>query len=329
MTSYRRIALVVAAVLCTPVARAQSSPRPLPSSRLAVRVDGRWHDWWSGDAAPTRWRGSRVDAVLARGAQWKRAAPGVDWTELELAGTGEAWRTRLVVARLDPAVLRLGLVKDNGVRADWRVQQAPPEAAFAVNAGQFIESMPWGWVVLDGEEHLSPMHGPLSTAVVIDSAGAVHWLHGDSLWHERPRGVRWAFQSYPTLLSGGEVPAALRSDAGALDVTHRDARAAIGRLADGRLIVALTRFDALGGSLGFVPFGLTVPEMAAVMGAFSARDAVLLDGGISAQMLVREVGGATHTWSALRAVPLALVAYPRRETVVTRPPAARTTRSPQ
>jgi hypothetical protein len=328
MTLRPRVALAWLA-LGAPLAAAQSPARPLPASQLAVRVEGRWSSWWRGDAPPTRWGTAGADAVLARRARWRRAAPGVEWTELELAGSGEAWRTRLVVARLDPASLRLALVEDGGTRADWRIEQAPPDAAFAVNAGQFIESAPWGWVVLDGEERLSPMHGPLSTAVVIDSAGAVHWLHGDSLWHARPRGARWAFQSYPTLLSGGEIPAALRSDGGALDVTHRDARAAIGRLADERIIVVLTRFDALGGSLGFVPFGLTVPEMAAVMGAFGARDAVLLDGGISAQMQVRDAGGAAHAWSALRAVPLALVAYPRRETVVTRPPASHTTRSPR
>lgn len=325
----RRAALVAVIALGAPVAAAQTSPRALPASQLAVRLDGRWHPWWRGDAAPARWAVPDAPAVLARGAHWKRAAPGVEWAELELAGTGEAWRTKLVVARLDPAQLRLALVASNGGRADWRVEQAAAEAAFAINAGQFIESMPWGWVMLDGDERLSPMHGPLSTAVVIDSAGAVHWLHGDSLWRARPRGARWAFQSYPTLLSGGDVPAALRNDGGALDVTHRDARASIGRLADGRLIVALTRFDALGGSLGFVPFGLTVPEMAAVMGALGARDAVLLDGGISAQMLVREDGGTPHRWSALRAVPLALVAYPRSEVAVTPPPASHTTRSPR
>ena len=76
-------------------------------------------------------------------------------------------------------------------------------------------------------------------------------------------------------------------------------------------MVAATRFDALGGSLDFVPFGLTVPEMAAVMGALGARGAVLLDGGISAQMLVRDARGRPRQWPALRPVPLALVAVPR------------------
>jgi exopolysaccharide biosynthesis protein len=95
----------------------------------------------------------------------------------------------------------------------------------------------------------------------------------------------------------------------ALDVEHRDARLALGALGDGRLIVVLTRFDVLGERFGAVPFGLTVPEAAGVMVALGARDAVLLDGGISAQMLVRD-SLTTRRWPGLRPVPLALVARP-------------------
>ena len=94
-----------------------------------------------------------------------------------------------------------------------------------------------------------------------------------------------------------------------MDVALRDARLALGALADGRVVVAMTRFDALGERFGAVPFGLTVPETAAVMGALGARDAVLLDGGISAQMLVREKS-VTRRWPGLRPVPLALIARP-------------------
>jgi exopolysaccharide biosynthesis protein len=50
--------------------------------------------------------------------------------------------------------------------------------------------------------------------------------------------------------------------------------------------------------------------MAAVLGALGARDAVMLDGGISAQMILRD-GEAVRTWPGLRAVPLALVARRR------------------
>jgi exopolysaccharide biosynthesis protein len=119
----------------------------------------------------------------------------------------------------------------------------------------------------------------------------------------------WAFQSYPTLLRSGEVPTELRSASGGIDVEHRDARAAIGVMPDGRVIVALTRLDAFGATLGVIPFGLTTPEMAAVMGALGARDAVMLDGGISGQMSVRAADGTVKAWRGTRTVPLALLAY--------------------
>ena len=50
---------------------------------------------------------------------------------------------------------------------------------------------------------------------------------------------------------------------------------------DGRIVIAITRFNALGDAAAKVPFGLTVPEMAALMGALGCRRAVSLDGGIS------------------------------------------------
>ena len=68
----------------------------------------------------------------------------------------------------------------------------------------------------------------------------------------------------------------------------------------------------IGPTLGFLPFGPTVPEMAAVMGSLGCRDAMLLDGGISARLLVRDAEGRAHAWEGFRPVPLALVATPVR-----------------
>jgi exopolysaccharide biosynthesis protein len=99
-----------------------------------------------------------------------------------------------------------------------------------------------------------------------------------------------------------------------VDVAHRDARLALGVDRDGRVLLALTRFAGLAGALDALPFGPTVPEMAALMGALGARRAVLLDGGISGQLLVRERGGRVprvRAWRGLRAVPLGLVVAPR------------------
>ena len=74
----------------------------------------------------------------------------------------------------------------------------------------------------------------------------------------------------------------------------------------------MTRFDALGPLLGAIPLGLTTPEMAAIMGALGARDAVMLDGGISAQLMLRERNGEVKMWRGLRPVPLALIATARK-----------------
>jgi hypothetical protein len=45
-----------------------------------------------------------------------------------------------------------------------------------------------------------------------------------------------------------------------------------------------------------------------------ASDAVMLDGGISAQLLLRDTEQHAHRWPGLRKVPLALVARARPET---------------
>ena len=237
------------------------------------------------------------------------ASEGIEWGELTLRGSGEAWRTRVVVVRIDPRRVRLVLDTASArMHPAWTVARAPARAVFAVNAGQFGRTYPWGLVLLDGHVHLPAGDGPLVSTITVDSSGAVGWgsasLSGV--------GARWAFQSYPTLLRGGEVPRPLRSGGAGVDVGHRDARLAVGRSNDGHLIFALTRFDALGSGLSVVPFGLTAPEMAAMMGALGARDAVLLDGGLSAQMVLREHDGTTRRWAGMRPVPLGLVALPIR-----------------
>ena len=196
-----------------------------------------------------------------------------------------------------------------GAHPAWTIDRAPKDAVLAVNAGQFVGSMPWGWVVTDGAERLRPGHGPLASAIAIDRAGHVRWAHGGAI----PAGSAVAgFQSYPTLLAGdGAVPAALRSVGGGLSLTHRDARLALGETREGRLPVAMTRFDVVGDAAGGIPLGPTTPEMAAIMGALGATDAVMLDGGISAQLLLRAPGRAPMRWPGVRRVPLALIARPR------------------
>jgi hypothetical protein len=294
-----------------------AAPAALPDSALAVWRGRGWTVWWRSAHAPTVWAPL---PALADGVRWRPGAPGVEWGELRLAGVGEAWRLRVIAVRVDPRRVRLSLraaAVPGQRRGAWTVDSAGADAALALNAGQFAGATPWGWLVHAGREYRAPGAGALAPAVVVDTAGRVRLVPADSLAALRDAaargegGVREAFQSYPALLAGGEVPAPLHAPGRGVDVAHRDARLALGTLPDGRVLLALTRFDALGGALDAAPFGPTVPEMAAVMGALGARDAVLLDGGISGQLLVRDARGAARRWPGLRRVPLGLVGVAR------------------
>ena len=284
---------------------------PRGGGGLAVRAaDGSLHRWWHDQRAPRRWDGSSTP--LASALEWRAGPPGLEWGEIGISGAGEASWIRVVVARLDPARFDLSLVLRLDHPRSWSLDAAPSEAALAVNAGMFVAALPWGWLVLDGKERLPPGVGPLSSAVVVGRDGTVGWVDGDDI--SRWRGsteVEFAFQSYPSLLVGdGEVPAALLGGS-AVNRAHRDARLALGINRAGELLLALTRFDAPLPAADRIPFGVTLPEMAAIMGALGARQAVSLDGGISAQLMLRDSEGGVHRWPGLRRVPLALVATPR------------------
>lgn len=287
---------------------------PAGAQGLSIGTDAGWRGFWRGDAAPARWAGP-IPSV-SRQVRWRTVRPGVETGEIRVAGSGEAWRVRVVLVRIDPRLHRLALDEArvaDGMAGAWTVDSAGSGAVVAFNAGQFSGGTPWGWTVRDGREVRAPGTGPLSMAVVADAAGRIRFVGADDIAAaRRAGGVAWAIQSYPALLvNEGQVPAALRPGARDIDLGHRDGRLAIGELRDGRVLVALTRFDALGGALSTAPLGFTVPEMAGLMGALGCRRAVLLDGGISAQLLVRPAGGRTLRYPGWRRVPLGIVVAPR------------------
>ena len=280
---------------------------------LAVYSGQKWQQWYTADAAPAKW-----DAALplvADAVTWSPAAHGLELGRLRLSGPGEAWRVGVVLVRIDPAQvawkLHWGMAADD--RKAWTLDSAPADAILALNAGMFNSGAPFGWTVIDGREQGTIGTGVIAPAFVEDSAGSLALVPAESLHIRRAaRGVRLAFQSYPELLrDDGVVPPMIRRGTAAIDLAHRDGRLALGHLRDGRWIVALTRFEGAGGALSFLPFGLTVPEMAALMGALGCDRAVSLDGGISAQVAVRDSTGAWQRWPGVRKVALGLTLSPR------------------
>jgi phosphodiester glycosidase len=256
----------------------------------------------------------RLLLLLTLGVPWHAVRPGVWQREVPMASAGPLAVVRAVVIRLDPSRLRLSLdavTRDSGLRGAWTIDSLPANALLGFNAGQFTGGIPWGWLVLDGRETRPPGVGTLGMAFMVDSGGRASLLMPEELAAERGR-ARLAFQSYPALLVGeGKQPWELQAPGRGVSLTHRDSRLALGLLADGTIVVALTRFTGLGKAGETLPWGPTVQEMADFMRSLGCVRAMLLDGGISSQLVVRGADGSLTRWPNWRPVPLALVVTSR------------------
>ncbi|MBL0940069.1 MAG: phosphodiester glycosidase family protein [Gemmatimonadaceae bacterium] len=257
----------------------------------------------SGVAVPTALRTAMGKLVWSKGL--------VPWTTWPVTVGTARWSVDLIVARVDTrrVSLELAIQRDGSALAPWRIDNAPTDAVIALNAGQFTDDGPWGWVVHRGREWQPAGSGSLAAAFVIDSGGGARIVPATDIGAARARGgIREAVQSYPQLLSGGALPAAL-CDSAAVHPTHRDIRLAIGTKNDGSVLIVLSRYAGMGRAADRAPIGPTTHEMALVMATLGVRDAVLLDGGLSGQLSIRDSGAnsKTHDWPGLRGVPLALI----------------------
>ena len=148
---------------------------------LAVRLpSGASLSFWRASRAPVRW--TAADARLSSLITWQRGRPGVEWATAPITGQGEASALTLVLARLDPRLVSLQLLwAVENDRPAWTVDRTPGNAALALNAGMFVERLPWGWVVMNGRERLTPGIGPLSSALVGLADGRLVWIDGDDV----------------------------------------------------------------------------------------------------------------------------------------------------
>lgn len=247
--------------------------------------------------------------VLPLGVLWHAVRPGMWEHEATMASTGPLAVVRAVDIRLDPGAHAFALdtaTKDFGMRGAWTIDALPADGVLAFNAGQFSSGFPWGWLVRNSVEQQPPGSGTLGMSFVVDRTGRVELLTPDEL-PARRQGAVLAFQSYPALLVDGRVPWELQAEGRGVDLRHRDTRLALCTLADGSLVVTITRFAGLAGAGSTLPWGPTVTEMAAYLRALGCRRAMLLDGGMSAQLALRRGDGSLARWSNWRAVPLGLV----------------------
>jgi uncharacterized protein YigE (DUF2233 family) len=251
--------------------------------------------------------------VVSVVAIWNAVGSGISQKEFLMADNGPLAHVRAIVVTVDPSKhrFRLDLVRANhGLTAAWSVDSIPQNAVVAVNAGQFTGGFPWGWIVRDGVESHPPVKVSLGLAFVVDTTGIV-FIVTPPVIPEFRRRAAYAFQSYPALLVDGEMPLELRGSGRGVDLEHRDSRLAICTRADRTLMIVITRVSLLGKIGATLPYGPTVPEMAAYMRSLGCHRAMLLDGGISSQLAVRNDSGILKRWSNWRLVPLGLVIMPR------------------
>jgi uncharacterized protein YigE (DUF2233 family) len=299
--------LILTGFVTAGIALEPAGPAPgVAAQRLATPGVG---VWWTGASDPARWIAPHDR--LTKAVSWRAAGAAVDWAEIEVEAGAARIPVHTVLVRLRPALLRPTLEQHNeprGLRGVWTIDSVQADAVIALNAGQFLETGPWGWIVTGGIQLSLPRRAPLAGALAFDTAGSPRWLADDDVaFMKNPgRDISVGFQSYPLLLRNGVVPRLIRVSDG-VSATHRDARLAIGQLPDGRLLIAMTRFGVRGSALARVPIGLTTRETAALMGSLGCTDALMLDGGLSAQLMIRGPKGETLKWPGARRVPVALV----------------------
>jgi exopolysaccharide biosynthesis protein len=252
-------------------------------------------------------------AFVTLGVLWHPVRAGVWQNESPMAASGPLSVVSAIAIRIDPSAHRFSLemkTRDDGMRGALTVDAVSDNAIVALNAGQFFAGFPWGWLVRDGVEVQPPGTGSVTMAFVVSDIGEVSLLTPDEIPSMRGRATL-AFQSYPALLVDGKLPPELLAPGRGVNLEHRDSRLAICTRRDGGMVVVLTRFTALGDAGSTLPWGPTVPEMAAHMRSLGCRRAMLLDGGISSQLAVRNEDGKLLRWGNWRAVPLGLVVTQR------------------
>jgi hypothetical protein len=250
-----------------------------------------------------------ISAILSLEAVWHPVRSGVWLSETIMSQSGPLSAVRAVAVRIGPPLHGFQLVSPvgrDGSRGIWTIDSIPEDAIVALNAGQFSSGIPWGWVVQNGNEIKPPGSGALAMALVSDSAGIVSLVTNTEISLYRGKVVN-AFQSYPALIVDGEIPQELRAPGRGVDLKHRDSRLAVCVMDDKSIVIVLTRFGGLGAAGSTLPWGPTVPEIAEHMQSLGCHRAMLLDGGISSQLTVRNNDGSLRRWPNWRPVPLAMV----------------------
>jgi len=265
---------------------------------LEVRVAGAWRAWPAfgpgAAAVPV--------AALAEGIAWRDSATGLRIGAFDVRTAEGLLRNSVALVEIDPARWRFALEAapawERRSAEEWL--RADSGLALAVNTGLFRENgRPIGLVVMDGVRRGAPVAW-LDVVVALED-GTPRLVPVQAMLGPDAS----AFQTLPWLVRDGRVVLGVNSGV-RLSRTHRDRRITLCLGDDGLVRLLLSNFEVFGATVGRVPVGLTIPEQAAIAAGAGCRDAVALDGGISAQIAAR-AGGRLVRMPGWRKVPLMMV----------------------
>ncbi len=265
---------------------------------LEVRVGGQWRAWPAFGPGAEAARA----AVLAAGLVWRDSVPGLRIGAFDVRTADRLLRNSVALVEIDPVRWRFALAAapawQRRSAEEWL--RADTALALAVNTGLFRENgRPIGLVQMDGVRRNVPVAWLDALVMLEDGVPRVLPLHA-----ETAPGAS-AFQTLPWLVRDGRVALGVTSGV-RLSRTHRDRRITLCLGDDGLVRLLLSNFEVFGATVGRVPVGLTIPEQAALAAGAGCRDAVALDGGISAQIAAR-VSGRLVRMPGWRKVPLMMV----------------------
>ena len=250
--------------------------------------EGVWSDIGVEDASRRAW--SRRDAFLQ--VAWSEAAAGLALGDLYVRRAPDPRTVDIALIRVDPTKWTFSVVghKDWSRRA---VAAFAAEERFAVtvNASYFSKEGPLGLVVSGGESRNRQV-----------AHRAAHFLVRDGTPHivnQRKAdvsGASEAFQGFPAIMSGGRTYAYMRVGGRGFDVWQVERRTAACVDRDGNVILLVT--DTVLG-------GLSLDELATILGGLGCADAMGFDGGSSTGLAIR-VGDVTRVVPNPEPVPVVL-----------------------
>ena len=249
--------------------------------------EGTWVSLTPQQASAQSWGAGRGFLVV----EWETLVPGLQWAELPLKHAPNPIGFSAFLLRVDPAqhTLRLGSLK---AFHRGSVEEIATENGMniAINAGYFSEEGPVGLLKMKGKAQgtrnrwaahllLSPSDVRILNQKNVDTSSAYE-----------------AMQGFPAIMSGGRTYGYMRHGGRGFDVLKVERRSAICVGEDGWMFWLAT---------DTVASGLSLNELASLLGGLGCRDAMGLDGGTSTGFYL-SLPGRAEAISNLKPVPVVL-----------------------